>query len=405
MFDGTNPTETATHAGVLLPFLSQVLRDAHDPKLRLLAVATLASVGVTALSLHFGKPPQSTASAVSDAPGEPIPKRVEATKPALPFTVAEPVGEEGEQLFSDIGGLTKGSTVLLPLSGGGRIEGRLNYVKTHPNAATVAGGELSDGSGTFEIAREPWGFRGFVLQKKERIAYVYSGDANGLLQVARRPIGEVICEPDPNWKPLVNVSPPVPDEAAIYNGGRSVGIISEAIPILHSLPRAAAVIYLDFDGEVIEGQSWDGGRRIIASAYNLPASEVTDMCPIMGAPYGATVAQWSRGDGTGNATWATNGYDDYGSLGAYTITGTIPTPRWTFQVPVNALNGAVLGSVAPGSGSGFSITAGNTGTAFAINAYTGVLSVVNAGALASNSSFNLTVAYTAGVHLRQASSP
>ena len=83
----------------------------------------------------------------------------------------------------------------------------------------------------------------------------------------------MICEPEPDWKPLAQAGKiPDPEKVAIYNGGRSVGIIYEPIPILSSLPRAEATIYLDFDGEVIEGQSWEGGRRIIAPAYNLPAA-------------------------------------------------------------------------------------------------------------------------------------
>ncbi len=432
----------------------------------------------------------------------------------------------------------------------------------------------------------------------------------------------MICEPDPNWKPLAAVEQgPDPEKAAIYNDGRSVGIIYEAIPILHSLPRAEAVIYLDFDGEVIEGHSWEGGARIVAPAHNLPASEVTDMwrrvaedfapfevnvttdlqaylrapqglrircitttnnfanaggvafsntfrqsgdpvCwnfyrgnagalvisheightfglhhdgqgasgyygghgsgatswgPIMGAPYSQNVTHWSKGDyvnanqqqddllfigssvprrfddhapdaenatpltigaggavsnsgvigspddvdaflfstgggslnlqfngagttgipnldieaklynssgtlittaspanqlnatltanlasgtytvtvdGVGNATWATSGYDDYGSLGEYTITGTVPSPRWNFRVPVNALNNAVLGIVAPG-GSGYSITGGNTGSAFSILS-DGTLRVANRNALGGTSVFDLIVSYSAG---------
>ena len=551
------------------------------------------------------------------APAETTARKPE---PALPVTRPQPVAVEKVGPFTDIGALEKGSVIRLPLPGGGEIAGRLNYVNRYENGARAAGGDVEDGSGTFEIGGEPWGYRGFILQKKDGIAYVYSSGPEGGLQVARRPIGEVICEPEPNWKPLAKVEGPDPEKAAIYNGGRSVGIIYEAIPILSSLPRAEATVYLDFDGEVIEGHSWEGGRRIIAPAYNLPASEVTDMwrrvsedfapfevnvttdlqaylrapqglrircitttnnfasaggvafnntfresgepvCwnfyrgnagavvishevghtfglhhddtttqgyygghgsgamswgPIMGAPYSQNICQWSKGDyvnanqhqddliqigssaarrvddhapdsvqatpltiaaggavsnggviaspddvdaftfatgggslnlqfngaanspnldieaklydsggalvttaspanqlsatlstvvtagtymvtidGVGNGTWATNGYDDYGSIGDYTISGTVPSPGWRFSVPVNALNGAVLGTVAPG-GSAYSITAGNTGTAFAIQSGSGVLSVANAAALTGTSAFNLTVGYTSG---------
>jgi len=582
---------------------------------KVLLVAVLSAAGLSGLALFPSKREDIAAAAPAAIPAVP-----EAAKPAVTVTGPEPVAIEGAKAFSDIGGLEKGATVALPLPGGGQKEGKLNYVNRYPNGANAAGGDLADGSGTFEIAREPWGYRGFVLQKKEGIAYVYSSDHAGDLQVARRPIGEVICEPDPNWKPLANAPAVDPENAAIYNNGRSVGIIYEAIPILSSLPRAEATIYLDFDGEIIEGHSWEGGRRIIATSYNLSAGEITDMwrrvsedfapfevnvttdlqaylrapqgrrircitttnnfaaaggvafngtflesgdpcCwnfysgnagavvishevghtfglhhdgrgtdgyfggygngnmswgPIMGAPYNQSICQWSKGeypnanqgqddiavigsstprrlddhmptaaqatpltlgaggavtagglidhredldafnfttgggslnlqlnpapnspnldievklynaagtlvataspvnqlsatlstavgagtytltvDGVGNGTWATEGYEDYDSLGEYSITGTVPSPAWRFRIAANALNGAVLGSVAPGTGSAFSITGGNTGTTFAIDASTGVIRVANAGGLVSTALFNLSVSYTA----------
>ena len=581
---------------------------------RQLLAFTLIAIGIAIFAVNHARK-EETGKAVRQ------PAVAPASEESPAIHSPEPVGADGEALFSDIGNLAKGTLVSLPLPGGARIEGRINYAKTHPNNATAAGGTLADDSGTFEIAREPWGYRGFILPKAGKIAHVYSSDPSGKLQVTARPKGEVICEPDPNFKPPTQAAIPDPEKAAIYNGGRAVGIIYEAIPVLHSLPRAAACIYLDFDGEVIEGQSWEGGRRIIASAYNLPATEVTDMwrrvaedfapyevnvttdlqaylrapqgrrmrcivtpsnfapgaggiafsgtflesgdtcCwvfmtgkagtdaisheightlglhhdgqgaagyygghgsgatswgPIMGAPYGATVAQWSKGDyvnanqqqddllvmgsyvprrlddhaataaratpltlgaagavsntgiidspddldaftfttgggslnlqfngavnspnldieaklynsagtlvstaspanqlnaslslsvaagtysltvdGTGNATWATNGYDDYGSLRAYTISGTVPAPAWALQVAANSLNGTVLGTIA--AGSAFSITSGNTGNAFSINPSTGLISVATAGALIPNTTFNLSVTYSAGI--------
>jgi hypothetical protein len=580
-------------------------------------LASLTS-GASLLTLGWlQEKPEAVAQAAPSPEAKATTKKVE---PALPVTAPEPVAAANVGPFTDIGALEKGTVIRLPLPGGGEIAARLNYVNRYDNGARAAGGDVEDGSGTFEIAGEPWGYRGFILQRNQGIAYVYSSGPDGGLQVARRPIGEVICEPDPNWKPLAKVEGTDPEKAAIYNGGRSVGIIYEAIPVLNSLPRAEATVYLDFDGEVIEGHSWEGGRRIVAPAYNLPASEVTDIwrrvsedfapfevnvttdlqaylrapqglrircitttnnfasaggvafnntfresgdpvCwnfyrgdggavvishevghtfglhhdgqgtagyfgghgtdpmtwgPIMGAPYSQKICQWSKGDytnanqqqddllqigssaarrvddhmpdatlatpltigangavsnsgvigspddvdaftftttggtlnlqfngavnspnldieaklynsagtlvttaspanqlsatlntaviagtytltvdGVGNATWATNGYDDYGSIGDYTITGTVPTPGWRFNVAVNALNTAVLGTVAPG-GSAYSITAGNTGTTFAINSGSGALSVANVAGLTAGTVYNLTVGYTDG---------
>lgn len=238
-----------------------------------LLVSVTSGAGLLALGWLLEDPaPPASVSAPATA------KR-EATRAAaaLPLTEPQPVVGTKVGPFADIGALEKGSVIRLPLPDGGQIGGRLNYVNRYDNGACAAGGSLVDGSGGFEIGGEPWGYRGFILQRTDRIAYVYSSGEDGGLQVARRPIGEVICEPDPNWKPLAGRGGPDPEKAAIYNGGRSVGIIYEPIPILHSMPSAEATIYLDFDGEVIEGHAWEDGRRIIAPAYNLPASEVTSM--------------------------------------------------------------------------------------------------------------------------------
>ncbi len=592
------------------------------PSWKPLLAITLTCLGIAILAFNLAHQPKSAKAAAQPASVHANSGADTMPPEALPVTAPEALGAEAGRLFSEIENLAKGTVVTLPLPDGAHLEGRINYAKIFPNGATAGGGTLADGSGIFEIATEPGRYRGFILPKDGKIAYVYSGSKAAPPQVARRPKGEVVCEPDPNFKPVADSQPPDPLKAAIYNGGRSVGIIYEAIPILHSLPRAAATIYLDFDGEVIEGQSWEGGRRIIASAYNLSANEVTDMwrrvaedfapfevnvttdlqaylrapqgrrmrciitpsnfapgaggiafggtflesgdtcCwvfmtgkagtdaisheightvglnhdglsnagyygghgngatswgPIMGAPYGATVAQWSKGDytdanehqddllvigtyvprrpddhaataaqatpltigaggsvpntgviespddldafrfttgggslnlqfngavnspnldievklynssgtlistaspanqlgaslavsvaagtytltvdGTSNATWATSGYDDYGSLGAYTITGTVPSPAWAFQVAANSLVGTVLGTVAPGAGSAFSIVSGNTGNAFSINSSTGVISVATASALTANTTFNLSVSYSGG---------
>ncbi|MCW1885838.1 PA14 domain-containing protein [Luteolibacter flavescens] len=585
---------------------------------KILLTSLTSGAGLLALGWLQEKPEATTTA--QPTPATPARAMARKAAPTLPVTQPVAVDVDAAAPFTDIGSLEKGAVIRLPLPDGGEKTGRLNYVNRYPNGAAAAGGDMEDGSGTFEIGGEPWGYRGFILQRQDGVAYVYSSGKDGGLQVARRPLGEVICEPEPHWKPLAKVEGPDPEKAAIYNGGRSVGVIYEAIPILSSLPRAAATIYLDFDGEVIEGHSWEGGRRIIAPAYNLPASEVTDIwrrvaedfapfevnvttdlqaylrapqgmrmrcitttnnfagaggvafnntfresgdpvCwnfyrgnggavvishevghtfglhhddtttqgyygghgsgamswgPIMGAPYSQNICQWSKGDyvnanqqqddliqigssvarrvddhapdavqatplvigaggsvsnsgiigspddidaftfttgggtlnlqfdgavnspnldieaklynsagtllataspanqlnatlnttvaagtytvtvdGVGNGTWATNGYDDYGSLGEFTITGTVPSPGWRFRVPVNALNTAVLGTVAPG-GSGYSITAGNTGTVFAIQSGTGVLTLANASALVGATTFNLTVNFTSG---------
>jgi len=73
----------------------------------------------------------------------------------------------------------------------------------------------------------------------------------------------------------------------------------------------------------------------------------------------------------------------------------------SFRVNEGSANGTSVGTVVasdPDSGNvlSYSITAGNTSSAFSINASTGVLSVSNSAALATNTTFGLTVTVTDG---------
>src|SRR3990170_932317 len=130
----------------------------YSPKV-LLAVLIVAAV-LAALGLRQTTPEAATVSGAAPAP--------QADKPAasVPEQAPLPTPPQAadETLFADLGGLAKGQFVSLPLPEGGKKDGRLNYVNRYPNDARAAGGVLADGSGTFEIAREPWGYRGFILQ-------------------------------------------------------------------------------------------------------------------------------------------------------------------------------------------------------------------------------------------------
>ena len=140
----------------------------------------------------------------------------------------------------------------------------------------------------------------------------------------------------------------------------------------------------------IEAKLYNAGGTLVATAS--PANQLSASLSANGLAAGT---YYLTVDGVGNGTWASSGYDDYGSLGEYTISGNVPSSGWRFQIPVNALNGATVGTVAPG-GSGYSITGGNTNSAFSIHATTGVLSVANASSLATLGSYSLTIAYTSG---------
>jgi hypothetical protein len=90
--------------------------------------------------------------------------------------------------------------------------------------------------------------------------------------------------------------------------------------------------------------------------------------------------------GSGRNSAFTNGFSSYGSLGYYSITGTVANARLAnfFTLPETSTNNTIVGVVAPNPSTSdpliYSITSGNLSGAFAID-NAGVLRVANASAL------------------------
>lgn len=53
--------------------------------------------------------------------------------------------------------------------------------------------------------------------------------------------------------------------------------VSAQVPKLNSYPSAAAVIYLDFDGHIIEGTSWNFEGPVVCNGANLNATQLTEI--------------------------------------------------------------------------------------------------------------------------------
>jgi autotransporter-associated beta strand protein len=94
-------------------------------------------------------------------------------------------------------------------------------------------------------------------------------------------------------------------------------------------------------------------------------------------------AYFLRVSGVGNGDLQT-GYSDYGSLGAFTVTGTIAggVAEDRFSIAENSPNNSIVGAVVPRADHGggvvsFACTAGNEDGAFTIDANTGVITVAD----------------------------
>lgn len=103
--------------------------------------------------------------------------------------------------------------------------------------------------------------KGKVIIPDEKKAYNYFSDAEGNIFVESVDINKVICI-DMYTTPLQPVA---------QSDFRSS---SDTIPQLESLPGATAVVYLDFNGQIVSGGYWNGGDTIIAAPAALTSEQM-----------------------------------------------------------------------------------------------------------------------------------
>ncbi|MFM8229790.1 MAG: reprolysin-like metallopeptidase, partial [Chthoniobacterales bacterium] len=116
--------------------------------------------------------------------------------------------------------------------------------------------------------------RTLIELPSENLAYELINDGKGGYLVREWLFTDVVCAtPSPETRGA-DAGIPRPAGAQASNGAP---IAAAAIPVLNSRPGAVAVIYLDFDGEVVSGTAWSGGATINAPAARLNASQITEV--------------------------------------------------------------------------------------------------------------------------------
>jgi hypothetical protein len=113
---------------------------------------------------------------------------------------------------------------------------------------------------------------GKVILTKEKKAYNYFTDAAGNLFVETVDINSIVCVDMYNG--------PMEPIAEMDNKRESY-----AIPELESAPGEVAVIYLDFDGQVVSGGKWNSGNTITAKPSGLTEAQITNAFHVTAEDY------------------------------------------------------------------------------------------------------------------------
>lgn len=116
--------------------------------------------------------------------------------------------------------------------------------------------------------------RTLIELPSENLAYELIGDGSGEYLVREWLFTDVVCAtPSPDNRGA-EAGIPRPAGGQISSGA---AVAPAAVPLLNSRPGAVAVIYLDFDGEVVSGTSWSSGATINAPAARLNSSQITEV--------------------------------------------------------------------------------------------------------------------------------
>ena len=168
------------------------------------------------------------------------------------------LGELPEGSFTDLRALKEGDLVALPLEAETALVGRVIFSKKLD--AYHVSGKLTQGvKGTFSISQHPvHGMAGRILIESSATAFELVQQPGRVL-VVKSELSKVQCFGIPKE----------PEPTGVVSAAARGPMAAVRVPVLDSLPAAAGVLYLDFDGEVVTDPDWNGGQTIFAAAATM----------------------------------------------------------------------------------------------------------------------------------------
>jgi alpha-tubulin suppressor-like RCC1 family protein len=186
--------------------------------------------------------------------------------------------------------LHEGDAIDLPLMHGERAHGRVNLVQRESNGILRIAGALdsspvspTSNNGSFSLSLAGSRLSGRILLPASRLAYLVESTSAGQTQLTETALSAVLCDPLPRPPEDEEMGDDETAAVAAMSGVDSAAAASaagspeEAPPVLSSRPTATAVIYLDFDGEIVTDPDWNNGVTITAAPSYLGDYEITQV--------------------------------------------------------------------------------------------------------------------------------
>lgn len=140
---------------------------------------------------------------------------------------------------------------------------RVNLHNTVGDADFFIGSIEKSKGASFVLKAEGKLLTGNIVLPAEKKAYLYVSKKSGDVYLKETDINKIICV---NYGEEGAVSELVKTVTAPVN-----------IPILQSLPKAQAVVLLDFDGQYVTGTNWNGGAPINAAPARLTEDQIIEV--------------------------------------------------------------------------------------------------------------------------------
>lgn len=141
----------------------------------------------------------------------------------------------------------------------------VNVVKSANGAKQFIGAITKAHSSSVVLNVSATEVNGFSVNPENEKAFRYYTDKSGNVFQKEEDIHSLMCIDYTSEKAAPSVTSP------------SLAPAGSAAYTLQSLPGAASVVYLDFDGEYVAGTFWNGGNPIQAAPYNINASGMTEI--------------------------------------------------------------------------------------------------------------------------------
>ena len=181
--------------------------------------------------------------------------------------------QSGRRLAIDVDSLAQtlqtvveGDQLQLALPDGRKDRAIVNLVLEDNSNWVRVGGSLSDG-GSFSLATDGRNAGGIIRLPKQQLAVEIVQEDDGKVFLVERHLDDVVCK-----------AIPLPNDSNEPMFAQHSEITERtSVPVLSSRPSARAVIYLDFDGEVVQDPSWQAGRRIDAPPARLSSAQIVEV--------------------------------------------------------------------------------------------------------------------------------